>query len=81
MRFVRSHASDYGITSDRIGAWGSSSGGHLVELLGNMEGKGDPTESDPANRLSAKVQAVVALFAPSELMLMFSTEGPDRGER
>lgn len=33
VRFVRFHASDYGITSDRMGAWGSSSGGHLVELL------------------------------------------------
>ena len=41
VRFVRFHASDYGITSDRMGAWGSPSGGHLVELLGTMDGKGD----------------------------------------
>lgn len=73
VRFVRAHASNYGITSDRIGAWGSSSGGHLVELLGTMDGEGDSTDSDPVNRFSAKVQAVVALFAPSDLMLMFST--------
>ena len=73
VRFVRLHASDYGITSDRIGAWGSSSGGHLVELLGTMDGKGDPSDSDPVNRLSAKVQAVVALFAPADMSSMFST--------
>ena len=73
VRFVRSHASDYGITSDRIGAWGLSSGGHLVELLGTMDGKGDASDSDPVNRLSAKVQAVVALFGASDLVLMFST--------
>jgi acetyl esterase/lipase len=73
VRFVRAHASDYGITSDRIGAWGSSSGGHLVELLGTMDGKGDASDSDPVNRLSAKVQAVVALFAPADLALMFGT--------
>ncbi len=73
VRFVRFHASDYGITSDRIGAWGSSSGGHLVELLGTMDGKGDPSDSDPVNRLSAKVQAVVALFAPADMSSMFST--------
>ena len=54
VRFVRFHASDYGITSDRIGAWGSSSGGHLVELLGTMDGKGDPSDSDPVNRLERK---------------------------
>jgi acetyl esterase/lipase len=52
VRFVRFHASEYGVTSDRIGAWGSSSGGHLVELLGTMDGKGDASDSDPVNRLS-----------------------------
>ena len=73
VRFVRFTASEYGITSDRIGAWGSSSGGHMVELLGTLDGKGDASDSDPVNRLDAKVQAVVALFAPSDLMLLFST--------
>lgn len=73
VRFVRFHGSAYGITSDRIGAWGSSSGGHLVELLGTLDGKGDPADSDPVNRLSAKVEAVVALFAPSDMSSMFST--------
>ena len=73
VRFIRFHASEYGITSDRIGAWGSSSGGHLVELLGTMDGKGDASDSDPVNRVDARVQAVVALFAPSDLMLLFST--------
>jgi acetyl esterase/lipase len=73
VRFVRSRASEYGISADRIGAWGSSSGGHLVELLGTMDGHGDPAASDPVNRLSAKVQAVVALFAPSDLPSHFGT--------
>lgn len=52
---------------------GIVSGGHLVALLGTMDGKGDASDSDPVNRLSAKVQAVVALFAFSDLMLLFST--------
>jgi acetyl esterase/lipase len=73
VRFIRFHASQYGVTSDKIGAWGSSSGGHLVELLGTMDGKGDASNSDPVNRLDAKVQAVVALFAPSDLPSMFGT--------
>ena len=38
-----------------------------------MDGKGDASDSDPVNRLSAKVQAVVAYFGASDLMLMFST--------
>lgn len=66
VRFIRFHASDYGIATDRIGAWGSSSGGHIAELLGTMDGKGEASDSDPVNRLSAKVQTVVAVFAPSD---------------
>jgi hypothetical protein len=38
-----------------------------------MDGKGDVSDSDPVNRLDAKVQAVVALFAPADLGLMFNT--------
>lgn len=72
-RFIRSHASEYGVQSDRIGAWGSSSGGHLVELLGTIDGAGEESDSDPVNRLSAKVQAVVALFAPADLPTHFLT--------
>ena len=75
VRYIRAHAPDYSVTSDRIGAWGSSSGGHLAELLGTMDGKGDGSDSDPVNRLSAKVQAVVALFAPADLVLMSGSRG------
>jgi acetyl esterase/lipase len=67
VRYVRAHAADYGIAADRIGAWGSSSGGHLVELLGTLDGAGDQSDTDPINTLSAKVQAVVAYFAPADL--------------
>ncbi len=71
VRFIRAHKADYGVTSDRIGAWGSSSGGHLVEMLGTLDGAGNAADLDPVNRFSGKVQAVVALFAPSDLPTMF----------
>jgi acetyl esterase/lipase len=71
VRFIRARQADYGLTSDRIGAWGSSSGGHLVELLGTLDGAGQPADLDAVNRQSAKVQAVVAVFAPSDLRTMF----------
>jgi acetyl esterase/lipase len=67
VRYVRAHAADYGIAADRIGAWGSSSGGHLAELLGTLDGAGDQSDTDPINKLSAKVQTVVAYFAPADL--------------
>lgn len=60
VRFVRYHAKDYGIDPNKIGAWGGSSGGHLVSMMGALDGDGDPDNESEINRLSSKVQAVVA---------------------
>jgi len=64
VRFIRHNAKTYGIRPDRIGASGGSSGGHLVSLLGTLDGKGNPADLDPVERESAKVQCVVARAAP-----------------
>lgn len=61
VRFVRHHASEFGIDPVRIGAIGWSSGAHLVSLLGVLDGEGDPDDPSPVNRESAKVQCVVAM--------------------
>jgi len=62
VRFVRRHASRYGIDKERIGALGASSGGHLVSMLGTLDGRGEPEDPDAVQRESAKVQCVVALY-------------------
>jgi acetyl esterase/lipase len=62
VRYVRQNAARYGIDPDRIGALGASSGGHLVSMLGALDGKGTPDSPDPVERQSAKVQCVVALY-------------------
>lgn len=67
VRFIRHRARDYQVDPERIGAVGGSSGGHLVLLLGALDGRGDPTASDPVDRESAKVQTVVARAAPADL--------------
>ncbi len=66
VRFIRFHADQYGIRPDRIGAVGGSSGGHLVCMLGALDGDGNPNDASLINRLSAKVQCVVARAAPTE---------------
>jgi acetyl esterase/lipase len=75
VRYVRHHAAQYNIRADRIGAVGGSSGGHLVLMLGLMDGKGEPRDADPVNRESAKVQCVVARAAPTDLAGMSRSNG------
>jgi acetyl esterase/lipase len=70
VRFIRHHADRYGIRKDRIGAIGGSSGGHLVSLLGVLDGTGRPDDADPIERESAKVQCVVARAAPTNFLEM-----------
>jgi acetyl esterase/lipase len=74
VRFFRHHAADYGIDPERIGALGGSSGGHLVSMLGVLDGQGDPDDESPINRESAGVQCVVARAAPTNFLTM-----PGRG--
>lgn len=68
VRFVRHNAAMFGIRPDRIGAAGGSSGGHLVSMLGTLDGKGNPNDPDPVERESAKVQCVVARAAPTNFL-------------
>jgi acetyl esterase/lipase len=75
VRFIRYHAADYAIDPNRIGAVGGSSGGHLVSMLAVLDGSGDPDDPDPINRVSAKVQTVVARAAPSDLAKIETVSG------
>src|SRR5262245_12830840 len=54
VRFIRGHAPDYGVRSDRIGAIGASSGGYLATMLGLLAGDGNQTDSDEVERLSGR---------------------------
>ena len=67
VRFVRQHASRFGIGGERIGGVGGSSGGHLISMLGVLDGQGDSSSPDPVERQSAKLQAVFARAAPTDL--------------
>ena len=68
VRFIRHSAQRFGIRADRIGASGGSSGGHLVSMLGTLDGTGKPGDADPVERESAKVQCVVARAAPIDFL-------------
>ena len=74
VRFVRHNAARYGIDSARIGGAGGSSGGHLLSLLGTLDGAGDSSDPDPVNRESAKLQCIAARAAPIDLTQMTPTD-------
>lgn len=68
VRFVRHHAVRYKIRPDRIGAIGGSSGGHLVSMLGVLNGDENRMDQDAINLESGKVQCVIAVEAPSDFI-------------
>ena len=68
VRYIRHNAATFGVRPDRIGAAGGSSGGHLVSMLGTLDGKGNANDPDPVERESAKVQCVVARAAPTNFL-------------
>lgn len=73
VRYIRHHAAEFGIDPGWIGAIGGSSGGHLVGLLGTLDGNGNPADADPVNHHSAKVDVAVAIYAPSDFLALETT--------
>jgi acetyl esterase/lipase len=66
IRFLRAHAGDYHLRTEKIGAWGGSAGGHLAAMLG-LTG-GDPSyEHGEYLDYSSNVDAVVDLYGPADL--------------
>jgi len=76
VRWLRANADTYGLHAGRIGAWGSSAGGHLVALLGTS-GDVDLIEGAVglADGHSSRVQAVVDYYGPTDIVQMV----PDGG--
>ena len=76
VRWLRAHATSYGVDPNRFGAIGASAGGHLVALLATT---GGVKEFDVGANLefSSKVQAVVDLFGPADLVHIAEQSGPE----
>jgi acetyl esterase/lipase len=68
VRWVRYHAKDHKIDPDRLGIIGASAGGHLSLMMGTAGSDGDPKAADPVDRVSSRVQAVVAFFPPTDFL-------------
>jgi acetyl esterase/lipase len=70
VRYLRAQTSQYNLDPNRIGVWGGSAGGHLVNLLGTTD---ESVGFDVGEYLeySSRVQAVVSMFGPTDLTVQF----------
>jgi acetyl esterase/lipase len=68
VRFIRHNAKEYHIDPDRLGITGASAGGHLALMQGCAGKDGNPKAADPVDRESSRVQAVVAVYPPTDFL-------------
>lgn len=67
VRWVRNHAEQYDIATDRIGMWGFSAGGHLVGIVGTHFDPGDPAAVDPVDQVSDRPDFVISSYGALSL--------------
>jgi alpha-L-fucosidase 2 len=65
VRYIRYNASKWNADPEKIALVGGSAGGFVSNMVGLLNGDGDPKAADPVDRVSAKAQAVVSLYAQS----------------
>ncbi len=70
VRYLRANAARYNIDPNRIGAVGASAGGHLVSLLGTTDASAGLEGNGGYSEQSSRVQAVVDLFGPADLLYL-----------
>ncbi|HEV2150331.1 MAG TPA: alpha/beta hydrolase [Longimicrobiaceae bacterium] len=79
VRWLRSHAGEYGIDPSRIAALGSSAGGHLAAMLGTAPDVAGLDGSCPLREPSPAVSAVVATAGPHDIRTAGALNPSQRG--
>jgi acetyl esterase/lipase len=62
IRLVRSHASDWKINPAKVGIMGFSAGGHLASTVDTHFDVGNPSASDPTDRLNCRPDFAVLVY-------------------
>ena len=66
VRFVRSHATEYGVTDQRLALFGISSGGNISLLTAAQGTDGNPQAEDPVDRQSDRIDVVACFYPPTD---------------
>ena len=78
LRYVRYHAKEYGINSNRIGIWGFSAGGHLASTVGTHFDNGKPHAPDPIDRVSCRPDFMVLAYPVVTMLPPYVHKGSRR---
>ncbi len=71
IRFLRKNADEYGIDPERIGIWGTSSGGNTALLVG-LTGDDPIYRTAEYSDCSDRVKTVVECFGPADMFALFA---------
>ena len=75
IRFVRSHAADYGIDPNKIGVWGFSAGGHLASTVSTHFDAGKADAEDPIDRVSCRPDFSILCYPLTSMKESFAHAG------
>jgi len=75
LRFVRSHAPEYGITTDKIGIWGFSAGGHLASSAGTHFDSGNASAADAIDSVSSRPDFMILAYPVISLTTQYVHRG------
>ncbi len=68
IRYVKTHASEFGINPDRLGLTGASAGAHLASLAALTPEAADSNAKDPLRKVDTTVKAVGVFFPPTNFL-------------
>ncbi len=76
VRWLRAHAAQYGLDTDRFACWGESAGGYMVAMLGVTGDQATVFDDDSLGNpgVSSAVAAVVDWYGPTDLAMMDSQQ-------
>lgn len=76
IRFLRKNADQFRIDTQRIGIWGTSSGGNTALLVG-LTGDDPLYRNDEYKEYSDQVKTVIDCFGPADMMTLFQQGIPE----
>lgn len=81
IRWLRAHAKQYNIDTERVGAVGGSAGGHLSALVGTSGGKKAFAPIGGNEEQSDKVQCVCDIFGPTNFSTVVQQAAEDKNAK